>query len=70
MLMWFGIDVLNLMVYIFFRKLTNRGHNSCNQCFKRDKQDTYKINLSWVEISVRRKIHKLSLMYKIVYNLS
>ena len=26
--------------------------------------------LSWVELSARRKIHKLSLMYKMVYNLS
>ena len=39
----------------------------CSRCLERDK---FLNELSWVDLSVRRKLHKVSLLYKMVFKVS
>ena len=69
MLMWFWMDVLNLKSNLL-ESLQIEGARAVTGTLKGTNRVSVLKDLSWVELSVRRKIHKLTLMYKMVFKLA
>ena len=71
MLMWFGMDILNLISNLL-ESLQIGGAMVVTGALKGTNRVSLLKDLSnsWVELSVGRKIHKLTLMYKMVFKLA
>ena len=71
MLMWFGMDILNLISNLL-ESLQIEGAMVVTGALKGTNRVSLLKDLSnsWVELSVGRKIHKLTLMYKMVFKLA
>ena len=69
MLMWFRMDVLNLISNLL-ESLQIEGARVVTGALKGTNRVSPLKDLPWVELSVRRKIHKLTLMYQMVFRLA
>ena len=63
---WCKTHLLNL----FVRKFTNRRLKCYNRCLEFDSRVSLLNELSWVDLNVRRKLHKLNLVYKMGFKLA